>query len=237
MPAASSSAAAPSASSPPVAEPAVRKPSEAGLQTPPRHLGRRYGFLCGYCSSRLEATDNMAGQSGTCPTCGNTIVIPIFDQRGRLIDPASGQIIKQDPHPVHAYAAAGAKAPQIVAMEGSDERQIRCPRCNRLNPISANNCLGCGLPFTMEGTVGDTISGTNTWAVASLVLGIIGLPGFFCLTIPPLLAIIFGVIALKGSSQSAGTSSSGGQGIAIAGIVMGAVGVVLFALWACSMIR
>src|SRR5579864_9204881 len=74
------------------------------------HRGRRYGFACAYCSSRLEAVESMAGQSGTCPTCANSIVIPILDSRGRLIDPTSGKIIKQDPHPVHAYAAAGHKA-------------------------------------------------------------------------------------------------------------------------------
>src|SRR4051812_15824992 len=48
---------------------------------PPRPVamvGRRYGFLCSYCSSRLEAVESMAGQSGTCPTCGKSIVIPIL---------------------------------------------------------------------------------------------------------------------------------------------------------------
>src|SRR4029453_3742529 len=35
--------------------------------------GRRYGFNCGYCSSRLEATESMAAQEGQCPTCGNQI--------------------------------------------------------------------------------------------------------------------------------------------------------------------
>src|SRR5437016_5095117 len=32
--------------------------------------GKRYGFNCGYCSSRLEATESMASQHGQCPTCG-----------------------------------------------------------------------------------------------------------------------------------------------------------------------
>ena len=35
-----------------------------------RGSGRRYGFNCGYCSSRLEATESMAAQEGQCPTCG-----------------------------------------------------------------------------------------------------------------------------------------------------------------------
>jgi hypothetical protein len=191
--------------------------------------GRRYGFLCQYCSSRLEAVESMAGQSGTCPTCGNSIVIPILDYRGRLIDPTSGQVIKQDPHPVHAYAAAGHKAPMIVPGAKVDERFIKCPRCQRNNALSSNNCLGCGLPFTMEGTVGDAVSGTNTWAVASLVLGIVGIPAS-CFFVPPILAIIFGAIAMRTTNQATGQAS--GQGLAIAGLILGTIGVVLgFLVW------
>ena len=186
----------------------------------PGMAGRRYGFLCTYCSSRLEAIESMAGQKGTCPTCGNSIVIPILDYKGRLIDPTSGEIIKQDPHPVHAYAAAGHKAPAIIAVEGTDERYIKCPRCARKNNLSANNCLGCGLPFTMEGTVGDAVAGTNTWAVASLVLGIVSVPGA-CFIVPPILAIVFGVIGLRQRNQTTGQVS--GAGLAIAGVTLGSL--------------
>lgn len=191
---------------------------------PGQYYGRRYGFLCQYCSSRLEAVESMAGQSGTCPTCGEAIVIPILDNRGRLIDPLSGKVIKQDPHPVHAYAAAGHKAPQIVPAENGD-RAIKCPRCQRLNQIASNNCVTCGLPFTMEGTVGDAIAGTNTWAVASLVLGIVSVVGGCAFVIPPLLAVIFGAIALRGVSASGGQQR--GNGLAIAGIIMGVVGLLM----------
>jgi hypothetical protein len=193
---------------------------------PQVHRGRRYGFSCSYCSSRLEAVESMAGQSGTCPTCGNSIVIPILDSRGRLIDPTSGKIIKQDPHPVHAYAAAGHKAPLIVAVGKDGEHFIQCPRCNRQNPLASNNCVGCGLPFTMEGTVGDSVSGTNTWAVASLVLGIVGIVGGFCVLIPPLLAVIFGMLALRTGNSATGKPP--GQGLAIAGIILGTIGLLIF---------
>jgi len=191
--------------------------------------GRRYGFLCTYCSSRLEATESVAGQSGTCPTCGMGIVIPILDSRGRLIDPTSGEVLKQDPHPVHAYAAAGHKAPQIVTHDNSGKQYILCPRCQRQNTLSSNNCLGCGLPFTMEGTTGDSISGTNSWAVASLVLGIVSVAGGCFVVVPPILAIVFGLIAMR-------TGQSRGQGIALAGVILGtlallAAGVVMFGIW------
>ncbi|MCL2640991.1 MAG: DUF4190 domain-containing protein [Phycisphaerales bacterium] len=193
--------------------------------------GRRYGFLCTYCSSRLEATESVAGQSGTCPTCGMGIVIPILDSRGRLIDPTSGEVLKQDPHPVHAYAAAGHKAPQIITHDNSGKQYILCPRCQRQNILASNNCLGCGLPFTMEGTTGDSISGTNSWAVASLVLGIVSVAGGCIAVVPPILAIVFGIIAMRNAA-----SQSRGQGIALAGVILGtlallASSVFIFGLW------
>src|SRR2546430_2686654 len=100
--------------------------------------GKRYGFNCPYCSSRLEAQEAQAAQDGTCPTCGSTITIPILDRYGRLIDPKTRQIIKQDPHPVHAYAAAGDRAPQII--RGPDGKQsIRCSRCGGVHAPPPHN--------------------------------------------------------------------------------------------------
>lgn len=184
-----------------------------------RPAGRRYGFNCGFCSSRLEATESMAAQEGQCPTCGNTITIPILDRYGRLIDPRTNQIIKQDPHPVHAYAAAGDRAPGIIRQ--SDGKQaIQCPRCAGISAISANNCKACGMPFTMEGTTLENAGTSNGFAVASLVLGIIGIPAA-CAVIPPVLALIFGLVAI---SQIGKNNETGGRGMAIAGIILGVVG-------------
>jgi hypothetical protein len=186
-----------------------------------RFSGKRYGFNCGYCSSRLEATESMAAQEGQCPTCGNQITIPILDRYGRLIDPKTRQIIKQDPHPVHAYAAAGERAPRII--RGPDQKQfIICPRCQSTSPITANNCKSCGMPFTMEGTTLESTGTNNGFCVASLVLGIISLPTF-CTVITPLLAIIFGIIGLNQVSRGDGTGG-GGRSLAIAGIICGVIG-------------
>ncbi len=192
----------------------------AGFGSTPRAGGKRYGFNCGYCSSRLEATEAMAAQEGQCPTCGNNITIPILDRYGRLIDPKTRQIIKQDPHPVHAYAAAGERAPGIL--RAKDGRQmIRCPRCQGTSAITANNCKGCGMPFTMEGTTLEAAGTSNGFAVASLVLGIIGLPAA-CTVIPPILALIFGIIGYNQISRA--NAEGGGKGMAIAGIVLGSIG-------------
>ncbi len=208
------------ASPPPVElppPPAIRSILSTGQIRP---AGRHYGFNCAYCSSRLEANEAIAAQEGQCPTCGNTIVIPILDRLGRLIDPITRQVIKQDPHPVHAYAAAGDRAPRIVRYDDGHQL-IVCPRCSAKSPISANNCKSCRMPFTMEGT---TVTGmSNGFCVASLVLGIIGLPAG-CTILLPILAVIFGIV---GISQTSAKAEQGGRGMAIAGIVCGGIGILI----------
>jgi DNA-directed RNA polymerase subunit RPC12/RpoP len=219
-------AAAVGASAPAAAAGGMRASSSQSLFAGARSGGKRYGFNCGYCSSRLEATESMGAQEGQCPTCGNNITIPILDRYGRLIDPKTRQIIKQDPHPVHAYAAAGERAPQI--QRAKDGRQtIRCPRCAGMSPISANNCKSCGMPFTMEGTTLEATGTSNGFCVASLVLGIISLPAF-CTVIPNVLAIIFGIVGYNQVTKSG--VEGGGKGMAIAGIICGSVSSV-FALF------
>ena len=165
----------------------------------------------------------MGAQEGQCPTCGNNITIPILDRYGRLIDPKTRQIIKQDPHPVHAYAAAGERAPKIVRQRDS-KQIIICPRCGGSSPITANNCKACGMPFTMEGTTLEAAGTSNGFCVASLVLGIIGLPAS-CTLITPLLAVVFGIIGYNQVSKTG--SEGGGRGMAIAGMICGVIGTIM----------
>ena len=169
----------------------------------------------------------MAAQEGQCPTCGNNITIPILDRYGRLIDPKSGQIIKQDPHPVHAYAAAGERAPSILRQPDGGQT-IQCPRCSAVSPVTANNCKSCGMPFTMEGTTLEAAGASNGFCVASLVLGIIGIPTFFLL-LPALLAMVLGGVGLQRVSSAGG--QGGGKGMAIAGMICGAIGCVFGAMY------
>jgi DNA-directed RNA polymerase subunit RPC12/RpoP len=188
-----------------------------------RSAGKRYGFNCAHCSSRLEATEAQAAQEGSCPTCGNTITIPILDRYGRLIDPHTRQVIKQDPHPVHAYAAAGDRAPRIVR-KANDGQYIICPRCGAQSAIVANNCKSCGMPFTMEGTTLEASGTSNGLCVASLVVGIISIPAA-CAVFPPALAILLGIIGFNQVAR-AGEGASG-KGMAIAGIILGSIGGVI----------
>lgn len=64
---------------------------------------------------------------------------------------------------------------------------------------------------------------TNGMAVASLVLGVLGLFFFWVLAIPPLLALVFGYQSKRKIEESNG--AQGGSGLALAGIVTGWVGI------------
>src|SRR3954452_3231890 len=144
----------------------------------------------------------------------------------------TGKIIKPDPHPVHAYAAAGERAPRILRSD--DGRQtIMCPRCQSLSPITSNNCKGCGMPFTMEGTTLEAAGTSNGFCVASLVLGIIGLFTVCAAGIPSILALIFGIIGYNQVTKSG--VQGGGKGMAIAGIILGSIGCLIGLIWLANM--
>src|SRR5258705_234427 len=100
-------------------------------------------------------------------------------------------------------------------------------RCAAVSPINSNNCRSCGMRFTMEGTHVESGGASNGYCVASLVLGIIGIPTG-CSIILPLLAILFGII---GYTQVSKNEGEGGKGMAIAGIVCGAVGLIIAILY------
>jgi hypothetical protein len=76
---------------------------------------------------------------------------------------------------------------------------------------------------------------TNGLAIASLVLGIVGLVFFVFLMIPPILALIFGLVSHGQIRRSGGAQT--GSGMAVAGIVMGIIGILLFVLLIAAAVR
>jgi hypothetical protein len=84
------------------------------------------------------------------------------------------------------------------------------------------------MPFTMEGTTVEAAGASNGFCVASLVLGIIGIPAA-CTLILPALAVIFGIIGYIQVSRNEG--EGGGKGMAIAGIICGAIGSVIAVIY------
>jgi len=200
-------------------------PSSVQGPLPPFHdaspTGYRFHFACVRCGSVLEANTTISGRQGRCPTCAAEFTVPAFNpSTGAVGKPVLLVPDEQDPTPMHAYAAAGARAPEIVT--GPDSRQaIRCPRCSGMSAVDANNCKICGLPFTLEGIAPMRAPGeANGYAVASLVMGILGMPCGI-LVLPQLLAIIFGVIAHRQIGRSGFVER--GRGMATAGVLLGLV--------------
>src|SRR4051794_15159166 len=99
-------------------------------------------FSCPVCDTPLEATPADAGQTTTCPICGQAFPIPVFDHRtGRVyfarVKPPSRP--KESMAYLHAYASDGKMAPLVV--RGKDGAvQIRCTRCLQMNEPQANWC-------------------------------------------------------------------------------------------------
>ncbi len=177
----------------------------------------RFSLTCERCGSILEANSNQAGRTARCPTCGATFIVPTADPHTGL--PVGRAVATSDglpPTPMHAYAAAGARAPRIEIRDDGTS-SIVCPRCDARNLIDADLCRACGTPFTIEGTgeVVGLVEGVSTSAMLSLSLGLLA-----CLPVGPL-AIVFGAVALYRAARRPGQKRT--RAIASIGIGLGVV--------------
>jgi hypothetical protein len=93
-----------------------------------------------------------------------------------------------------------------------------CPFCAEPVKNTAVVCRHCGRDLA-----GGPPSRTNGFAIASMVLGIV-----WIYWIGSILALVFGYVALHQIRQSRGTQ--GGRGMAIAGVVLGWIGIALLML-------
>ena len=93
----------------------------------------------------------------------------------------------------------------------------KCPMCAETIDAQALVCKNCGFDYR-TGTRPGTTAQSSGLAVASMVLGIL----WIC-WIGSILALIFGYIAKRQIDASGG--KIGGRGMAIAGIVLGWIGV------------
>ncbi len=211
------------------------RPEQTSQQdgTPPIAPSLRFNFSCRLCGSVLEALIAQSGTPGRCPTCAAVFNIPSVDPRTGLalgVGAGAGDSgeTKQDPTPVHAYAAAGGKAPEIVHLEGAGQA-IVCPRCAVTSDIEQNYCAACGFAFTMEGASRAAQASADGYAVASFVVGLLSLPVCICADayggIGAFLAGILGWTSLT-RVRTAG-SARGGRAWAVAGLALAVVGLVV----------
>jgi hypothetical protein len=193
----------------------VPSPTTAPEHVPP---GRLFHFQCLRCGSILEARSHQSGQPGKCPTCAAVFTVPLMDPRTGLAqgnaDPGEDG---ENPTPVHAYAAAGSMAPKVIR-QPDDSLSIVCPRCTRESPITADNCPGCGLPFTMEGVSATATTVGSSKAQTAIILALVGLLFSFCAGIGGILGIIAVFLGISALGERYART-----GPAIAAIALGAL--------------
>ncbi|HEY2353371.1 MAG TPA: DUF4190 domain-containing protein [Gaiellaceae bacterium] len=120
--------------------------------------------------------------------------------------------------------------------EVTDDTKV-CPRCAERIKSAAVVCRFCGYDYeaaarpsappykSPEPVFGEgTVYGTNGYAIASLICGVVWIGG-----LGSLLAVIFGFMARRQINDSGGRQ--GGGGMATAGIIIGFVGMAGALLW------
>ena len=94
-----------------------------------------------------------------------------------------------------------------------------CSACGKEIEDESTFCKYCGTSNDKK-IERHNVSKTSGMAIASLVLDILGVP---------LLPIIFGIVALKSIQRQPNQIT--GRGMAIAGLILGAIGFVFWIIW------
>jgi hypothetical protein len=91
-----------------------------------------------------------------------------------------------------------------------------CASCGTVVTAEAANCPSCGRPQQII----TPTRRTESYAIASLVLGLVGITG--CPLVASIIAIVFG---LQAKARIAADPNLDGHGLASAGVVLGWVGI------------
>ncbi len=168
-------------------------------------------FKCKKCGQPLAIDEGEVGKEAKCPGCGSGFTVPTVEE-------AKAQVA--------APSAEEAEA-QAAAPSGGGER--RCPACGVPVKPEARFCNSCGSEMG-KGT-SPLQKKTSGFAIASLVLGILG----FCTSgIASIPGLILGIVGLQRVKRSSGALTGGGM--AIAGIVISAIALVLVPIQAAMIL-
>jgi hypothetical protein len=175
------------------------------------------GKPCGWCQDALKLGEDAA----ICTTCEK-------EHHGRCWETKAGcstaECVNAPLRRLDAPGASAGAAPALPYAQALPPGLVACPGCRVTFAVGSPICPACRMITSPDGIY----HGPKTnapGAVSSLVLGIIGF--FVC-------GVIFGPIAISKSSSAktamAADPTLGGEGLATAGMVMGIVDLVAWAL-------
>lgn len=151
---------------------------------------------CSNCSSKIKVPDNAAGKKGKCPKCGTVVRIPVPESEAPTIMPGEG------PSPFSFDAGAAAPPPPSGAPFGN---------LGEGGPPPADEDAA----EPIDAAVGPRGPESTGLSMASLICGILGVLCCGCFPFG-IAAIVLGFLG----------KDKGGRGLAIAGIVLGAIAIV-----------
>lgn len=164
-----------------------------------------FKFACPNCGQHLLGDVGYAGRQMTCPTCKVVFVVP---------QPTETSVLRTDSMRVaHPSPAAHAAPPAVHA----GVARPAAVRAAAPGPEPAPTA-----PAAVPASVPGARRKTNALAIVSLVCGILYLCG-----IGSIVAVVCGHLA---RSQIARDPGQGGKGLALAGLILGYVGVGLVLL-------
>lgn len=191
-------------------------------------------FHCPHCERKLSAAEDMEGTTISCPSCKNTLAVPI-----RIIIPVETATDTEETH-------GGEACPYCrVPFNSADSLKV-CPSCATSHHaecwIENKGCTVFGCPEAAQDDEKVAVSlpsGTATpsvisnhpkknapGATSSLVWGILGF--FIC-------GLIFGIVAISNANKAkkliqAQPDIYTGEGLATAGLVIGIIDLVVWGL-------
>lgn len=195
-------------------------------------------FRCHECDTLLRTGDDKAGKRAKCPNCGTMVQTPFPEGAGAVedYDNFSGGDYEVDPPAANDsfsqhFGAPGTATTSQVPSSSPTGRMIDCRMCGESIQASARMCRFCGEPVQMAGPMPGQYQSkpTSGMAVASMVLGIIGivLSCTIVFGVCALLAVIFGIVGMNATSKG----EREGRGMAVAGLVMGIIGLAFVLLF------
>jgi hypothetical protein len=174
-------------------------------------------FACS-CGRKLQAADEHAGRRVKCPACGAETTVPADGtavQPAEAVPPRPVAVQAEEPPPPAADDERDEDRPRRRRKKDDDEDDDDRPRRRRRREEDDED-----EDEDYERRRGG--SETSGKATAALVLGLLS----FCFGILAALpAVILGIVALVEISRSRGRL--GGKGTAIAGLILGCVGLVV----------